>query len=107
MKAKNPFFNFFDSNETLIFMSKFSIEACQQMKYELFVPRKEGHIFSYHVQKEQKFTQKLTCGASFCMIPGQFALALAHWFLLAPHLYNNKKTQQQLNHRFFATFIVL
>ena len=42
MEGKNPFFylTFFDSNETFIFMSKFSMEACPQMKYELVVPKK-------------------------------------------------------------------
>ena len=40
------FFGFCDSNETFIFMSKFSMEACPQMKYELVVQRKEGHIFN-------------------------------------------------------------
>ena len=53
MKRKNPFFTFCDSNETFIYMSKFSIEACPQMKFELVAQRKEGHNFSYHVQKVQ------------------------------------------------------
>ena len=45
----------------MIVMSKFSMEACPQMKYELVVQRKEGHIFSYHVRKERKkFKRKLT-----------------------------------------------
>ena len=29
----------------LFFLSKFNMEACPQMKYELVVQRKEGHIF--------------------------------------------------------------
>ena len=59
MERKNPFFIFCDSNETFIFMSKFSMEACPQMKYELVVQRKEGHNFSYHFPKRPKVaTQK-------------------------------------------------
>ena len=38
------FFTFCDLNETLIFMSKFRMEACPQMKYELVVQRKEEYI---------------------------------------------------------------
>ena len=33
-------------NETLIFMSKFSMEAFLEINYELVFQRKEGHIFS-------------------------------------------------------------
>ena len=39
-------FHICDLNETFIFMSKFSMEACPHMKYGLVVQRKEGHIFS-------------------------------------------------------------
>ena len=42
---------FYDSNETLIFMSKFSMEAFLEINYELVFQRKEGHIFSYHPKK--------------------------------------------------------
>ena len=34
-------FTFCDSNETFIFMFKFSIESCPQMQYELVVPKKQ------------------------------------------------------------------
>ena len=54
------FFTFCDLNENFIFMSKFNVEACPQMKYELVVQRKEGHTFSYHVPKRPKVTKKLT-----------------------------------------------
>ena len=40
-----------DSNETLIFMSKFSFEAFLEISYEFVFQRKEGHIISYHVPK--------------------------------------------------------
>ena len=43
-----------DLNGTFIFMSKFSMEACPPMKFELVVQRKEGLIFSYHVPKRPK-----------------------------------------------------
>ena len=49
------FFTFCDLNETFIFMSKFSMEDCPQMKYKLVVQRKIGHILSYHVPSRQKF----------------------------------------------------
>ena len=39
------FFTFY-LKENFIFMSKFSMEACPQKKYELVVQRKEGPIFS-------------------------------------------------------------
>ena len=42
----NPsFFTFCDLIETFIFISQFSMGACPQMKFELVVQRKEGHIF--------------------------------------------------------------
>ena len=41
------FFRFCDSNQILI--SKFSMEPCPPMSYELVVHRKEGHIFLYHI----------------------------------------------------------
>jgi hypothetical protein len=44
MRGRNTFLGFCDWNETLIFMSKFSIEAFLEINYEL--QRKEGHIFS-------------------------------------------------------------
>ena len=48
-------FTFCDLKETFIFMSKFSIEACRQMKFEL----KEGrtHLFIYCPKKTQSLTE--------------------------------------------------
>ena len=40
------FLEFCDSNETLVFMSKFSMEAFLGNNYDLDFQRKEGHIFS-------------------------------------------------------------
>ena len=40
------FSGFCDSNETLIFMSKFNMEAFLEINYELVFQREEGHIFS-------------------------------------------------------------
>ena len=50
---------FYDLNETLTSMSKFCIEACQPMSYELLVQRRECNIFSCIVQKRQKFLKKI------------------------------------------------
>ena len=49
---------FCDLNATFIFMSKFSMEAGPQMKYELVVQRKQ--VISCHImsQKDQKFKRK-------------------------------------------------
>ena len=44
--GRNTFSGFCDPNETLIFMSKLSIEAFLEINYELVFQRKEGHIFS-------------------------------------------------------------
>ena len=41
-------------NETLIFMSKLSLEAFLLMSYEWVVQRKEGNILSYHVSNVLK-----------------------------------------------------
>ena len=49
---------FSDSNETIIFMFKFSMEAYPQMKFELVFQQKELHIFSYHVPKRTKSLKK-------------------------------------------------
>ena len=55
MEGKNNFFFFFcDLNETFIFLFIFSSEACQQMKYELVVQRRDEHILSYYVPKTLK-----------------------------------------------------
>ena len=53
-RGRNTFFEFCDLNETLIFMSKFSMEGFLEIYYELVFQRKEGHIFSYHVPKSFK-----------------------------------------------------
>ena len=45
-EGKNTFLGFCDSNETLIFMSKSSMEAFLEINYELVFQRKEGHILS-------------------------------------------------------------
>ena len=53
-EGKNKFFvTFSDLNETFIFMSKFSIGACPQLKYVILY-RKKGHFFSYQVPKRPK-----------------------------------------------------
>ena len=41
---EESFFPFCDLNETFICLSKLSMEACPQMKYELVVKRKEGEL---------------------------------------------------------------
>ena len=51
---ESHFFIFCDPNKTLILMSKFSMEACPQLKFELVVQRKKGHIFSYIFPKKTK-----------------------------------------------------
>ena len=53
-RGSNTFLGFCDSNETLIFMSKFSMEAFIEINYELVFQRKEGHILSQHVPKRPK-----------------------------------------------------
>ena len=58
MQRKNPFFTFCDLNQIFIFMSKFSMEACPQIKYKLVVYRKEGHKSSYNVPKRPKVIEK-------------------------------------------------
>ena len=50
---------FCDSNETLIFMPKFSMEAFLEINYVLVFQRKEGHIFSNHVPKRPKALKKI------------------------------------------------
>ena len=40
-EVKKHLFLNFDLNETLIFMSKFSMEACLEINYELVFQRKE------------------------------------------------------------------
>ena len=41
-------------------MFKFSMEAFLKNNYEFVFQRKEGHIFSYNVPKNQQFLGKLT-----------------------------------------------
>ena len=48
------FFTICDLIKTLIFISKFSMEALPQMNYEMVVQRKEEQIMSYHVPKRPK-----------------------------------------------------
>ena len=56
--GEEPFF-FCDSHETFIIMAKFSMDDCPQMRYELFVQKKEGHILSYHGPKRPKALKKI------------------------------------------------
>ena len=58
-RGRNTFLGFCDLNETLIFMSKFSMEAFLEINYEFVFQRKEGHIFSYHVPKQPKVLKKI------------------------------------------------
>ena len=58
-KYKFFFLTFCDSNETFIFMSKFRMEVLPQIKYELVIQRKDGHIFSCHVLKRPKVWKKI------------------------------------------------
>ena len=58
MEGKNPIFTFCDSNETFIFMSKFSMEACPQMNW-LSKERKDSSFHNMS-QKDQKLKRKLT-----------------------------------------------
>ena len=61
--GENYFFTFWDLNETFIFMSKFSVEACPQIKFELVVQRKEennDNFFHNMSRKDQKLKRKLT-----------------------------------------------
>ena len=57
-RGRNTFLGFCDSNETLIFMTKFSMEAFLEINYELDFQRKEGHIFLWHVPKRPKVWKK-------------------------------------------------
>ena len=54
-EGKKHLFGFCDSNETLFYMSKFSMEAFLEINYELIFQRKEGNIFYSISQKDQKF----------------------------------------------------
>ena len=58
-RGRTTFFRFCDSNETFIFMAKFSMEACLQMSYELVFQREEGHILSYHVPITSNVLKKI------------------------------------------------
>ena len=56
-RGRNTFFLGF--GETLIFMSKFSMEAFLEINYELVFQWKEEHIFSCHVSKKPKVLKKI------------------------------------------------
>ena len=45
-REETLFLGFCDSNETLIFMSKFSMKVFLEINYELVFERKKGPIFS-------------------------------------------------------------
>ena len=57
---EKPFFC--DLNYTLNFISKFSMEACPKMSYEVVVQRKKGHILLYHVPKRSKVLKIIDFG---------------------------------------------
>ena len=85
-RGRIHFITFCDSNENVIFMSKFSMEACPQMKYELVVQRKEGHNFSYHVPKRPTVEKKIDFGYSkvqrgtrYCWAWGQHSFETNKW----------------------------
>ena len=58
-EGEKDILGFCDSNETLIFKSKFSKEDFLEINYEIVVQRKEGHIFLYHVPKRPKVFKKI------------------------------------------------
>ena len=55
---EESFFPFCDLNETFICLSKLSMEACPQMKYELVVKRKEDTSCRIMLQKYHNFKRK-------------------------------------------------
>ena len=57
-RGKIHFCTFCDSNESLIFMSKFSMEACPQMNW--WSKESKDTIFHIMSQKDQKLNRKLT-----------------------------------------------
>ena len=57
---ETPCFGFCHLNETLIFMSKFSMEAFLKIYCELVFQIKEGTSFYIMSQKDQHFWKKLT-----------------------------------------------
>ena len=59
MEGRNTFWGFCDSNEILIFMSKFRLEAFLEIIYGLVFQRKEGHTFSYNAPKRPKDLKKI------------------------------------------------
>ena len=58
-EGRNTFLGFCDLNETLVFMSKFSMEAYLEINYELVFQIKEVHIFSYHVPEIPEVLKKI------------------------------------------------
>ena len=53
-EGEQPPVSEFVTNETFVYMAKFSMDACPQMKYELVVQRKKRHILWHKVQKKAK-----------------------------------------------------
>ena len=62
LRGGTHFFRLCESNEYLISMGKFCMEAYPQMSFELIVQRKEVHILSYHVPKKPQIFKKITFG---------------------------------------------
>ena len=60
MEWKNQYFTFCDSNETFNLMSKCSVEACPQMKFELVIQKRKDTFFHNMSLKDQKLKRKLT-----------------------------------------------
>ena len=59
-RGRNTFLGFCDSNETLIFMSKFSMKAFLKNIMNLFSKERKCTSFHSMSQKDQKFWRKLT-----------------------------------------------
>ena len=59
---QNETFRFRNSNDTLIGMSKYRMEACPLISYYLVFQSKQGPIFVYDISKkeEKKFSKELT-----------------------------------------------
>ena len=83
-----------------------SMEACPQMKYELVVQRKEGYIFSYHVQKDQKFKRKFTFDIpKFKFQNRKIVNPVNNAEILPPELVGDQSEMVVL--QFFHTFFIL
>ena len=58
-ERETKFFRFCNSNETSFFRSKYRMEACQQMSYDLVFKSKQGPNLSYHkFENDKKFWRK-------------------------------------------------